>query len=132
MAALGSAICSVATFAFWFYKPADIEVHTFVSVDETTVELLERLSSIKFAWRQTPLDFIDIINAPSVTSEFIGKLWPKQKTFVGPLIRVHNDVFVLEYSKLDHVIMIAIWAGYAGVHLSAWNSAFPSHAELIL
>lgn len=39
MATLGSAICSVATFVLWFRKPADIEVPTFISVNETTVEL---------------------------------------------------------------------------------------------
>ena len=132
IATLGFAIPSVATFALWFCKPVDIEVPTFVPVDETTVELLERLSPIKYAWRQTPLDFIDTINAPSITSEFIIKRWPKQKIFMGPSTRVHNDVFALQYSKLDHVIMFAIWAGYAGVHISAWSFAFPSHAELIL
>ena len=101
---------------------------------KTTIELLERLRPIKYAWRQTPFDFIDTINAPSFTSEVLlkAKYWPKQKTFVGPSTRVHNDVFGLQYSKLDHVIMFAIWAGYAGVHISAWNFAFPSHAELIL
>ena len=61
-ATLGCAICSVATFAFWFREPADIEVPTFVYVGEGTVELLERLRPIKYAWCQTPLDFVDIVN----------------------------------------------------------------------
>ena len=134
IATLGVAIPSVATFALWFCKPADIEVPTFVPVDETTVELLERLSSIKYPWRQTLLDFVDTINAPSFTSEIILKTkhWPRQKTFVGPSTPIRNDVFALRYSKLDQVFVFAIWAGYAGVHISAWNFAFPSHTELIL
>ena len=119
IATLSFAIPSMATFAFWFCKPADIQVPTFVPVDGTTVELLERLSPIKHAWRQTPLDFIHTINGPSVTSDFMRDRWTKQKTFMAPSTRVHNGVFALGYSKFDHVIMIAIWAGYAGVHISA-------------
>ena len=124
----------MATYAFWFCKPADIEVPTFVPVAESTVELLERLSPIKYAWRQTPLDFVDTINAPSFTSETILKTkhWPKRKVFVGPSTRIRNDVFAQKYSKLDQGFVLAIWAGYAGVHISAWNFAFPSDAELIL
>ncbi len=134
IATLGFAIPSVATFALWFCKPADIEVPTFVPVAESTVELLERLSPVKYAWRQTPLDFVDTINAPSITSEIIlrTKHWPKRRIFVGPSTRIRNDVFALKYSKLDQVFVFAVWAGYAGVHISAWNFAFPSDAELIL
>ena len=132
IATLGFVIPSVATYALWFYKPADIEVPTFVPVAESTVELLERLSPSKYAWRQTPLDFVDTINAPSVTEIVLKtKHWPKQ-VFVGPSTRIRNDVFELTYSKLDHVFVFVIWAGYAGVHTSAWNFAFPSDAELIL
>ena len=46
--------------------------------------------------------------------------------------RVHNDLFAPGDSKLDHLVMIAIWAGCAGVHISAWDFASPSHAESIL
>lgn len=45
---------------------------------------------------------------------------------------MHNDIFAHGYSKLNHVIMIAIWAGYAVFHVSAWNFAFPSYVELTL
>ena len=134
IATVGFAIPSVATVALWFCKPADIEVPTYIAVSESTVELLERISPLKYAWRQTPLDFIDTVNSPSFTSEIVLKAphWPGRKSFVGPSTRIRNDVFALKYSKLDQLFVFAIWAGYAGVHLSAWNFAFPSHTELVL
>ena len=134
IATIGFAIPSLATFMLWFYKPADIEVPTLVPVVESTVELLEHLSPLKYSWRQTPLDFIDTVNSPSFTSEIILKAphWPGRNSFVGPSTRIRNDVFALKYSKLDQLFVFAVWAGYAGVHLSAWNFSFPSHTELIM
>ena len=134
IATIGFAIPSLATFMLWFYKPADIEVATHVAVAESTVELLERLSPLKYAWRQTPLDFIDTVNSPSFTSEIILKSphWPSRESFVGPSTRIRNDVFALKYSKLDQLFVFAVWAGYAGVHLSAWNFGFPSYTELTM
>lgn len=46
---LSFAIPSIAIFAFWFCKPADIKVQTFVLFNKTTVELLERLSPVEYA-----------------------------------------------------------------------------------
>ena len=89
IATLGFVIPSVATYALCFCKPADIEVPTFVPVAESTVELLERLSPIKYAWRQTPLDLVGTINAPSVAEimltsnrksfSLVAYLWPKKR-----------------------------------------------------
>ena len=66
----------------------------------------------------------DTINAPSVTSECILKRWPKPKTFKGPSTRRHDDVSALGYAELDQVIMIAIWAGYAGIIYQPGTSLF--------
>lgn len=73
IATLGFAIPSVATLLLWFYKPADIEVPSFIKLNESTAELLERISPVAYSWRQTPLDFIDTVNSPSFTSEIILK-----------------------------------------------------------
>ncbi|KAG6997845.1 hypothetical protein G7Y79_00037g073630 [Physcia stellaris] len=134
IATLGFAIPSVATLLLWFYKPADIEVPSFIRLNESTAELLERISPVAYSWRQTPLDFIDTVNSPSFTSEIILKtsLWPARSIFVGPSTRIRNDVFALKYSKLDQLFMFLVWTGYAGVHLSAWNFSFPTHTELLL
>lgn len=134
IATLGFAIPSLATFMMWFYKPADVEVPTLVPVVESTVELLESLSPSNYSWRQTPLDFIDTVNSPSFTSEIILKArhWPSRSLFVGPSTRIRNDIFALKYSKLDQLFVFTVWAGYAGVHLSAWNFGFPTYTELVM
>ncbi|KAL9009952.1 MAG: hypothetical protein Q9173_005068 [Seirophora scorigena] len=134
LATVGFAIPSLATFALWFEKPADIDTPTKLPVSDTTAQLLERLSPRAYRWWQTPLDFIDTVNSPSFTSEIILKTehWPGRSHFVGPATRVRNDIFGLKYSKLDQLAVGLVWIGYAGVHLSAWNFEFPTVTELLV
>lgn len=134
LATVGFAIPSLATFALWFEKPVDVDTPTRISVADTTEELLERLSPRIYRWWQTPLDFINAVNSPSFTSEIILKteMWPGRGHFVGPAMRIRNDVFGLKYSKLDQLFVGLVWIGYAGVHLSAWNFDFPSRTELLM
>ncbi|KAL8716927.1 MAG: hypothetical protein Q9225_005779 [Loekoesia sp. 1 TL-2023] len=134
LATVGFAIPSLATFALWFEKPADVDTPTKLPIAETAAQLLGRLSPRVYRWRQTPLDFIDTVNSPSFTSEIILKTekWPCRNHFVGPATRIRNDVFALKYSKLDQLAVGAVWIGYAGVHFSAWNFSFPSRTEVLV
>ena len=132
---VGFAIPSLATFIFWFSKPHDIETPTILPLDMSVEELLKRLAPPSgYTWLDTPLDYIDRLNAPSFVSEIILKAphRPMRTGFAGPATRIRNDVFALKYSKLDQVVVFACWAGYAGVHLCAWSFVFPSHVECIL
>lgn len=135
IATMSFAIPSLATYILWFHKPADVEVPTFFHIDDTTAEMLTRISPQKgYSWRQTPLDFIATVNSPSFTSEVIlkSKRWPNRRAYVGPSNRIRNDVFALKYSILDPVCVSFVWVGFAGFHFSAWNFAFPSYAELVM
>ena len=131
VATLGFMIPSLATFVFWWNKPVDIEVPTMISTNFTTKELLEKLSPQLYAWRETPLDFVQKVNAPSFTSEIILKnqYWPGKRRFCGPADRIRNDIFGLKYSKLDQLLVFSVWLGYAGTHFSAWNFSFPTRIE---
>jgi len=59
---VGFAIPSVATFMLWCRKPKDIDVPTTLDAPESTAELIQRISPQRYAWRQTPLDFISTVN----------------------------------------------------------------------
>lgn len=134
IATLGFAVPSLATFAFWYQKPVDIEVPTMIPCDLDTSELLIRISPQVYKWRDTPLDFIQKVNAPSLTSELIldNHYLPGRKRFVGPADRIRNDVFAMKYSKLDQLVVFCVWVGYAGTHYAAWKFSFPSRVELLL
>lgn len=133
IAVLGFAIPSLATFAFWYSKPVDVEVPSYIKIDLTTEELLERISPQLYNWRDTPLDFIHRVNAPSVTSELIIKnRLPGWRKFDQPADRIRNDIFALKYTKLDQLVVFSTWLGYAGTHFAAWTFSFPTHTELLL
>jgi hypothetical protein len=132
---MGFAIPSVATFMLWISKPKDIDVPTFLDIPESTSELLERIKpQLPYSWRQTPLDCISAVNRPSFTSEIILNTprWPGRTSFLGPSMRIRNDIFGLKYTVLDQVFVGATWIGYAGVHMSAWSFPFPTQVEKIL
>lgn len=133
IAVLGFAIPSLATFAFWYSKPVDIECPSEIKIDLTTEQLLEKLSPKVYSWRDTPLDFIHKVNAPSLTSELIIKnRIPGWRKFDQPADRIRNDIFALKYTKLDQLVVFSTWLGYAGTHFSAWAFSFPTRIELIL
>lgn len=133
IATLGFAVPSLATFALWYHKPVDIEVPVMVDIELSTEELLILISPEKSSWRDTPLDFIQKVNSPSVTSELILKnhWWPGRGRFVGPADRIRNDVFGLKYRKMDQVLVASVWLAYGGTHFSAWNFDFPTRIELL-
>lgn len=133
IATLGFAVPSLATFAFWYHKPVDIEVPNTICLELTTTELLEKVSPRLYSWRDTPLDFISKVNTPSVTSELVLKhsWWPGRERFIGPADRIRNDVFALKYSKMDQVVVFLVWLGYAGTHFSAWTFSFPTAIEML-
>ncbi|KAK5136116.1 hypothetical protein LTR08_004167 [Meristemomyces frigidus] len=133
IAVLGFAIPSLASFAFWYSKPVDIEVPNEIHIDLTTKQLLEKISPVVYSWRDTPLDFIQKVNAPSLTSELIIKnRLPGWHTFAQPANRIRNDTFALKYTKLDQLVVFSTWLGYAGTHFAAWTFSFPTHVELLL
>ena len=135
IATAGFAIPSLATFLLWFNKPCGVETPTVLALDMSTEDLLKRLKvPADYVWRDTPLDIISTVNGPSFVSEIVVKAkgWPMRERFIGHSTRIRNDVLGLKYSKLDQLFVLSVWIGYAGVHLSAWNSVFPSHTERIL
>lgn len=86
------AIPSLATFLLWFNRPMDIEIPIYLDVPASTAELLVKVSPQPYSWRQTPLDFIAIVNSLSFTSEIISKSskWPNREAFLGPSTRIRN------------------------------------------
>ena len=93
----------------------------------------EKLSPKVYSWRDSPLDFVCKVNAPSVTSELVIKnRLPGWRRFDQPADRIRNDIFGLKYTKLDQLVVFATWVGYAGTHFSAWKFSFPTHIEMLL
>lgn len=133
VATLGFAVPSLATFAFWYHKPVDIEVPNMVPCKLSTAELLVKVAPEKYSWRDTPLDFVEKLNTPSVTSELIVKnqWWPGRRRFMCPADRIRNDGFALKYTKLDQVVVFLVWVGYAGTHFTPWTFSFPTRIELL-
>lgn len=132
---VGFAIPSLATFGLWFNKPNNIDTPNVVRIDLTLLELLEKLGKdTSYHWNETPLDCVCTVNKPSFVSEVILKSekWPGRDRYKGAANRIRNDVFALKYSRLDQVFVGAVWLGYGGVHLAAWNFTFPSYPEKIL
>jgi hypothetical protein len=132
---VGFAIPSLATFGLWFNKPNNIDTPNIIRISLTIPELLEKLDKDpKDNWHETPLDCICALNSPSFVSEVVlkSKNWPSRSRYEGHATRIRNDVFALKYSILDQVFVAAVWLGYSGVHLAAWNFTFPSYPEKIL
>ena len=118
--------CSVATFYFWYFKPLDVDIPTYLDIDVSMAEILITAGeATKTPWQNTPLDFIEPL-AYTSSQLPLSSFWGVRER---PLPRIPNDRDS-QLHDLVTVILVAIpTAAFGTIHLIAWNFSFPTRWE---
>ena len=130
LSALAIVICAMMTSLCWFRKPANVITPIPLRSDLSMDEILARVGKTDFAWKQTPLDFVDNLGpswALNVQTFMKMPVSPHER----PLPRFGNDRLP-NLSGRQEVILCISTLLYAAIHLFGWNYTFPTYVELIL
>lgn len=114
---LAFAVCGIATYGFYWYKPQNVKV----SVNVTPRSLPDRKNPPSFQPDQERFWNI-LTNHKSAEKETI-------------VDRIYNDNIPKEPSSSTHTIipvLSILSVGFSCIHLIAWNFQFPTHIESVL
>lgn len=127
-------LCTLFTGYQWWHKPAvSHRIPAILKIEKSTRELLmEAGSRAAKPYSQTPLDFIDN-QSPSWLTDIQPHLHFRLGPRARPLQRLLNDRFPLwSIGSVESILQMLVHASYSGLHVAAWNYAFPTPVERFL
>ena len=137
---LAFAFCALNMYFFWFHKPLDVESPIVLRTETRVAEILIKAGDrARKPYSSTPLDFLD---PPEHRTSIIalckfglGVLFDFDKEPEGRPVKAFMNSRTTPYRGITVREMfygVFIEVVYFGIHLAAWNFAFPTPTEQLL